>query len=71
MAPTNGCIKLNVDVAVNTRSYFLAVAQYDQGEIIKAWAKEVNIVNIVDHLVVETSVVCWALELAKTVGFQI
>jgi hypothetical protein len=87
MAPTYGCIKLNVDAAVNTRFSFLAVvARDDQGEFLKAWAKEVNIedrddqgeflkawpkeVNIEDPLVSETSTIWWALELAKTAGYQ-
>lgn len=68
MAPTYGCIKLNVDAAVNTRFSFLAVvARDDQGEFLKAWAKEVN---IEDPLVSETSTIWWALELAKTAGYQ-
>ena len=38
-----------------------------QGEILRAWAKEIK---IVDPLVAETSIVCWAFELAKYACYQ-
>jgi hypothetical protein len=61
-----GSIKLNVDAANNTAA-FAVLARGDDGEVLKAWTK---LVQLDDPLVAEAAAALWALELVSSEKFQ-
>uniref|UniRef100_A0A2N9HMH7 Reverse transcriptase zinc-binding domain-containing protein n=1 Tax=Fagus sylvatica TaxID=28930 RepID=A0A2N9HMH7_FAGSY len=65
--PPEDFIKLNVDAALSpTKATIAVIARNSMGSIIKAWAKEVP---LLDPMVVEAMAIVWALELALSEKF--
>ena len=66
--PPQGTIKLNADAAMLNQSAALAeVACYSNGDVLKVWTK---IVPLNDALMAEAAATLWAVEIAKSEGYQ-